>query len=194
MIGPAARLAGRVHVGAAEEIGLHVHLLDLELAGLDPLVDVLVARVEAADVAAHARSTPVSFCTRDERSRFGERVGDRNLDQHVLAGAHALARPARHAPGSGVARITASTPGLLQASARSVVQCGILNSSATALVASGRPPASETTSTPAMFAIASRCFMPNAPWPASSDLHVELPIPRAFSRIMWPTAVFEAGT
>ena len=34
MIGPAARLAGRVHVGAAEEIGLHVHLLDFELAGL----------------------------------------------------------------------------------------------------------------------------------------------------------------
>ena len=28
MIGPTARLAGRVHVGAPEEIGLHIHLLD----------------------------------------------------------------------------------------------------------------------------------------------------------------------
>jgi hypothetical protein len=33
VVGPAARLAQRVHVGAAEEVGLHVHLLDVELAG-----------------------------------------------------------------------------------------------------------------------------------------------------------------
>ena len=36
VIGPAARLAQRVHVGAPEEVGLHVHLLDVQLAGLDP--------------------------------------------------------------------------------------------------------------------------------------------------------------
>ena len=36
VVGPAARLAERVHVGAAEEVGLHVHLLDVELAGDDP--------------------------------------------------------------------------------------------------------------------------------------------------------------
>ena len=35
VVGPAARLAERVHVGAAEEVGLHVHLLDVELAGDD---------------------------------------------------------------------------------------------------------------------------------------------------------------
>ena len=33
MVGPAARLALGVHVRAAEEIGLHVHLLDVEFAG-----------------------------------------------------------------------------------------------------------------------------------------------------------------
>ena len=44
MVGPAPRVAGGVDVLAAEEIGLHVHLLDLQLAGLDLLVDVLVAR------------------------------------------------------------------------------------------------------------------------------------------------------
>src|SRR5205809_147055 len=37
MIGPAARIAGRIDVPAAEEIGLYVHLLDLELALLDAL-------------------------------------------------------------------------------------------------------------------------------------------------------------
>ena len=30
VVGPRARLAERVHVGAAEEVGLHVHLLDME--------------------------------------------------------------------------------------------------------------------------------------------------------------------
>ena len=43
VVGPAARLAERVHVRAAEEVGLHVHLLDVELAGDDPLVHPLVA-------------------------------------------------------------------------------------------------------------------------------------------------------
>src|SRR5215475_16199555 len=50
MIGPAARIAGRVDVLSSEEIGLHVHLLDLELALLDLLMDVLVARIEATHV------------------------------------------------------------------------------------------------------------------------------------------------
>ena len=44
MVGPAARLALGVDVPAAEEIGLHVHLLDVELARHDPVVHLLVAR------------------------------------------------------------------------------------------------------------------------------------------------------
>jgi len=43
VVGPRARLAGRVDVGAAEEVGLNVHLLDLQFAGLDLVVDPLVA-------------------------------------------------------------------------------------------------------------------------------------------------------
>ena len=55
MVRPAPRLAERVHVGAAEEVRLHVHLLHLQLARLDALVHPLVARVEAARVAAPSR-------------------------------------------------------------------------------------------------------------------------------------------
>ena len=54
VIGPGARLAGGVHVLAAEEVGLHVHLLDRCFTGGDLAVDVLVGRVEAARVADHA--------------------------------------------------------------------------------------------------------------------------------------------
>src|SRR5215467_4435383 len=48
MVRPTARLAGGVHVGATKEIGLHVHLLDLEFAVADALVHPLVARIETA--------------------------------------------------------------------------------------------------------------------------------------------------
>ena len=89
MIGPAARIAGRVDVLAAEEIGLHVHLLDLQLALLDLLVDVLVARIEAAHMAAHGGDAGLLG---DLHQALGvlDAVGDRDLDQHVLAGAHHL--------------------------------------------------------------------------------------------------------
>ena len=43
VVGPAARLPGRVHVGAAEEVGLHVHLLDGQLARDDAVAHPLVA-------------------------------------------------------------------------------------------------------------------------------------------------------
>ena len=89
MVGPAARLAGGVDVLAAEEIGLHVHLLDLQLALLDPLVDPLVAGIEAAHMAGHGDDAGLLG---DLRQRLGilDIVGDRNLDQHGLAGAHHL--------------------------------------------------------------------------------------------------------
>ena len=91
MIGPRARLAERVHVGAAEEIGLHVHLIDMELAGQNLLVDKLMARVEATGVAAH-RDEPGALLHRDDGFRVLQTVGERNLDLHMLAGFHALQR------------------------------------------------------------------------------------------------------
>ena len=89
MVGPAPRIARRVDVLPPEEIGLHVHLLDLQLAGLDLLVDVLVARVEAPHVAAHGGDAGLLG---DLRQVLGilDAVGDRDFDQHVLAGAHHL--------------------------------------------------------------------------------------------------------
>ena len=54
MIGPGTRLAQRVDVGAPEEIGLHVHLLDRKLAGDDAPVDPLMRGIEAPRVPDHA--------------------------------------------------------------------------------------------------------------------------------------------
>src|SRR6185437_800067 len=89
MICPAARLASRIHVGAAEEIGLHVHLQHLQLAGHDALVDPLMARVEAARVAAHGDQAALLLYL---RQLFGvlQAIRDGNLDLHVLARTHAL--------------------------------------------------------------------------------------------------------
>ena len=88
VVGPAARLAERVHVAAAEEVRLHVHLLDLEFAGDDALVHELVARVEAARVAAH-RHAPRRLLRLDDGLRVLPRIGERDLDLHVLAGLQA---------------------------------------------------------------------------------------------------------
>ena len=89
MIGPAARLAGRIRVGATEEVGLHVHLQNLELALLHPLVNPLVARVEPPHVSRHAVDAGLLG---DLSQLLGVRdaVGDRDFDQHVFAGAHHL--------------------------------------------------------------------------------------------------------
>ena len=89
VIGPAPRLARRVHVLAPEEIGLHVHLLDIQFALLDALVHPLMAGIEAPHVADHGDDAGF---VGDLHQRLGvlDRVGDRDFDQHVLAGAHHL--------------------------------------------------------------------------------------------------------
>ncbi len=84
VVGPRARLAQRVHVRAAEEVGLHVHLLDVELARADLPVHPLVARVEAARVADH-RDLAGGLLRRSTRLGVREAVGERDLDLHVLA-------------------------------------------------------------------------------------------------------------
>ena len=84
VVGPRARLAERVDVLAAEEIGLHVHLLDVELAGLDLPVHPLVARIEAPGVADHGHLA-AGLCSRDHRLGVGPGVGQRDLHLDVLA-------------------------------------------------------------------------------------------------------------
>jgi len=59
--------------------------------------------------------------------------------------------------------MTASTPGWLIPSSRSVVQCGMPFSLATTSVVSAVPPTIETTSTSSIFFIPSRCLFANAP-------------------------------
>src|SRR2546430_15474178 len=55
VIGPAARLAGCIDVGTAEEGRLHVHLKDLQTALLYPFVNPLVTWIEPAHVPGHCR-------------------------------------------------------------------------------------------------------------------------------------------
>ena len=57
MIGPAASLAQGIHVGATEEVSLNIHLLNVELACFDFLMDPLVAGIETTGVTAHGHLT-----------------------------------------------------------------------------------------------------------------------------------------
>jgi hypothetical protein len=88
VVGPRARLALGVDVPAAEEVGLHIHLLDGEFAGPDPVVHVLVRGIEAAGVAHHAHQ-PGFLLLGDHRLRVGPAVGQRDFDLDVLARLHA---------------------------------------------------------------------------------------------------------
>ena len=87
MIGPASWAAVRADVLAAEEIGLNVHLLDRKLSGSDQIVNILVRRVEAPDMARHRDKTGF-LLFRHQRFGVGEAVGHRDLDQDMLAGIH----------------------------------------------------------------------------------------------------------
>src|ERR1700722_15539447 len=91
MIGPGARLSRRVHVGAAEEKGLHVHLLDMEFTFKDAPAHELMARVEAPSMADHG-DKPGLFLLRDHRFGVLQAVVERNLDLRMLAGLEALKR------------------------------------------------------------------------------------------------------
>ena len=91
VVGPAARLAQRIHVAAAKEEGLHIHLLDLVLAVLDLAVHELMARIEAAGVAAHRHQAGLALQV-DHCLRIPPAVGQRDLDLHMLAGLQALKR------------------------------------------------------------------------------------------------------
>ena len=53
VIGPTAGLTECVHVGSAEEVSLHIHLLNVELTRLDFVMNPLMTGVETACVATH---------------------------------------------------------------------------------------------------------------------------------------------
>ena len=183
MVGPRARLAERVHVGAPEEIGLHVHLLDMEFVGENSLVDELVARVEAAGVADHGDETGL-LLRRDNRLGIPQTVGEGDLDLHVLAGLQAPRLSGRRASGS-------ASPGH-GVEARELQRLGELHGRvadpvfvAASPVLSISRPTSEITSIPSISLIASRCLRPKAPTPASATLMVLVTerTPRAEDRL-----------
>src|SRR5215475_292743 len=68
--------------------------------------------------------------------------------------------------------MTASTSFSARLSARSVEAWAMPYLAATSLVGSSLRPTSDTTSTPSMFLVPSRCLVPNAPAPASATLMV----------------------
>ena len=84
VIGPAAGLTQSVHVGATEEIGLHIHLLNVEFAGLDFVVHILVAGVETAGVTAHRHQT-FFFGKLDHFVSVFPAVSQRNFHLHMFA-------------------------------------------------------------------------------------------------------------
>src|SRR5262245_60461963 len=89
MVGPAAWIPRGVDVLAAKEVGLHVHLLNAELALLDALVDPLVAGIEAAHMAAHGDDAGLLG---DPHQLLGvlHAVGYRNFEQHMFSRTHHL--------------------------------------------------------------------------------------------------------
>ena len=89
VVRPASRLAFGVDVSAPEEVGLHVHLLDVEFAGLYPLPDPLMAWIEPPGVPRHGHK-PRLFLDPDQPLGVGQRIGHGDFHLHVLAGAHAL--------------------------------------------------------------------------------------------------------
>ena len=91
VVGPTARLTQRVHVGAAEKIGLYVHLLDVEIASLDFLMNPLVAGIEASGVATHGDQARGLLQVHHLLTVF-EDIAQGDLDLHVLAGLEAVER------------------------------------------------------------------------------------------------------
>ena len=89
VVGPAPGLAEGVRVRATEEERLAHQMLKAKLPGLDPVVHPLVARVEAPDMVRHRHQAGFALHL-GHPFRTRERVGHRDLDQHVLAGAHRL--------------------------------------------------------------------------------------------------------
>ena len=57
MVGPTTGLTLGIQVAAAKEVSLSIHLLDVELARINPLFHPLVTRIEAPDMSHHTNNT-----------------------------------------------------------------------------------------------------------------------------------------
>ena len=193
VVGPAARLAERVRVGAPEEVRLHVHLLDVELAGLHTAVDPLVARVEPAGVAAHRDETGALLGLDDaaDRRRGCRTAGSRPRRACRPRGRRSICSACICV---GVASTTASTSSSARLSARSVVTCSmpyLLGDLTGRLELCG--PTTETTRTSSIWL--HRVEVLDAEGSGSGEGDVDGHGGSLDSlRMRWPTAVLLAGT
>ena len=165
VIGPASRLAGRVHVGAPEEERLDNQVLDIQIAGEDFPPDVLVAGIEAPGVAAHRDKARVPLHL-DHGLGIAQAVGDWDFHFDVLARLQARdclrgMQLRRRREDDGVHVFPRQR--FLEVR-RHVADA---EAPATSCVLSRTRPTSETTRTPSMRASPSRCLTPNAPAPAT---------------------------
>src|SRR5437660_4731089 len=98
MVGPAARLAERVHVRTPEEECLDVHLLDVEFPGDDFPMHPLMAGVETAGMSAHRGQAGLCLELRTCLS-IAPGIRQRDLDLALVAGFQARPRSCRGHPG-----------------------------------------------------------------------------------------------
>ena len=123
MVGPGAWLSERIHVGAPEEVGLHVHLLDVEIAGCDLLMDPLVAGLNRR-VWPHIATSPVVSAKSATACASARGIGERDSTCTCLP-AFRQAIDCAACIWVGVHRMTASTSFRAKLSARSVAACAI---------------------------------------------------------------------
>ena len=119
----------------------------------------------------HIATSPVSFC-RSTTACASRQESASGISTCTCLPAFRQAIDCAACICVGVHRITASTSFSARLSARSVETCAMPYLAATSLVGSSLRPTSDTTSTPSMFLMPSRCLMPNAPAPASATLIV----------------------
>ena len=163
----------------------------LQFAPLDPVANPLMARIEASRVAAHCDDAGLLLHAHQSLG-IGEIVGNRNLDHHMLAGAHAhLTLGGMHLRRRGEDRRLDA--GLLQAFGqvgRPMRDAEFFRD----LLGGLGPPAGERDHFNA-WNIAHRFEMLDAEsaLPGQTDLHRCFPN-LCFSRMICPSAVLETGT
>src|SRR5271168_3655024 len=213
MIGPASRVARSIDVLPSEEISLHVHLLDFQLALLDALVHPLVAGIKAPHMAAHGGDAGL-LGDFHQVFRVLDAVGNRDFDQHRLAGAHRLLALAEmHLGRRGQDHRVGALDALGQFAGemRDAVFLGDLRRRI--LIAADQR--GDLDIGDALERV--EMLLPERALPRDADLHrlpllrtadlaraaarlylaaagLRLPALVRFSRMMWPTAVFDAGT
>jgi hypothetical protein len=190
VIGPRPRLAERVHVRAAEEVRLHVHLLDVELARLDLVVNPLMAGIEAARMAHHGDLACLPL-RRRRRFRAGKAVGQRDLDLHVLARGKRRHRLVRvHLRGRAQDHRIHVFHGKRLGQVGAGVADAVLARDLFGLVELAADHRHHADARDVLDAVE----VLDAERAGAGQRDVDRVVAHGFSRMRWPTAVFDAGT